>query len=302
MSLPQEVREKMVKYLQSSSTFHGEFKYPDWAFEFADRATCQTVEMPPVSGHPYTIYIYTAKNKKPDCPVHINIHGGGFSNPHQINDALWSAWLADQIQGMVVDVDYTLSGDAAWPTCLEQCRDAGRYTYAHCAQWGCDPKQISIGGYSAGGTLTMAVLMKAKETGEVPYCLGVNGYGPCELDMCEKDRPQQPEYWTTAEGRNFAFVDLLFDGDVEKSHDPYFAAANASDEQLTGLPPVLVISAGEDPFRFENERMALRLATLGNQVTVCRVVGARHGFIPHFMEHWNEGGRMIVKAIKAAAL
>lgn len=302
MSLSQETRKKMVTYLQSSSKFHGEFKYPDWAFEFAKQARQETVEMPPVNGHPYKLYIFTPDNKQPDCPVHINIHGGGFSNPHQINDSLWSAWLAHQIQGIVVDVDYTLSGDAPWPTPLEQCRDAGRYVYAHCTQWGCDPKRISMGGYSAGGALTMGVMMKAKETGEVPYCLAVNGYGPSELYQSEKDRPQEEEYWTTPEGRNFAFVDLLFDGDVEASKDPYFAAALAEDEQLTGLPPILVISAAGDQFRFENERLALRLATLGNEVTVCRVPGTVHGFIPHFMDHWEEGGKMIVKAIKAARL
>ena len=66
MSLSQETREKMVTYLQSSSKFHGEFKYPDWAFEFAKQARQETVEMPPVNGHPYKLYIFTPDNKPPN--------------------------------------------------------------------------------------------------------------------------------------------------------------------------------------------------------------------------------------------
>ena len=297
MALRPEVKAAMSAYLQGSAKYHGDFKYPAWAFEYAKLADEVKVDMPPVDGYPYKLSVFTAHNKAENGPLHVNIHGGGFSNPHQINDTLFSAWLADQIRGVVVDVDYTLSGEAAWPVCLDQCRDAGKYAYAHAAEWGCDPKRISIGGYSAGGTLTMGVLMKAKETGEVPYCLGVNGYGPTRLSFHEDQRPEGEEYWKTG-GRNFAFVDLLFDGEVEKSFDPYFSCAYASDEQLKGLPPVAIIAAGEDAFRKDNADLAQRLAYLGENVSFCCIKGAVHGFIPHFMDYWEEGGLLVAEAIK----
>lgn len=301
MSISAERRERMTKYLRSSSKFHGEFKYPEACYPFADLATQETVEMAPEDGFGYKIYIFTAKNRTPNCPVHINIHGGGFINPHQINDSLWSAWLADAIQGVVVDVDYTLSDVAPYPVCLNQCRAVGRYVYANCAKWDCDPKRISVGGYSAGGNLAVGVAMKAAETKECPYCLVVNGYGPSDLHYAAEDA-QKDEYWVTPAGRNVAFMELLTDGDPALSRDPYLCQDLATDEMLAGMPPVLICSAGECPFRFQNEEFGKRLASLGVEVTMKRFQGAVHGFIPHFMEHWQEGGELIVRAICSASL
>ena len=301
MSISPERREKMTKYLRGSSKFHGEFKYPEACYPFADLAVQETVEMPPEDGYGYKIYIFTAKNRTPNCPVHINIHGGGFVNPHQINDSLWSAWLADAIQGVVVDVDYTLSDEAPYPVCLDQCRAVGRYVYANCAKWDCDPKRISVGGYSAGGTLSVGVAMKAAQTGECPYCLVVNGYGPSDLSYEAKD-VEAEDYWVTPEGRNAAFMELLTDGDPELSLDPYLCQDRAPDELLAGMPRTVICAGGLCPFRFQNEAFGQRLASLGVEVTMRRFLGAVHGFIPHFMDHWEEGAELIVRAIRSASL
>lgn len=301
MSIDPERRDRMTKYLRASSKFHGEFKYPEACYPFADLATQQTVEMPPEDGFGYKIYIFTAKNRTSNCPVHINIHGGGFVNPHQINDSLWSAWLADAIQGVVVDVDYTLSDEAPYPVCLDQCRAVGRYVYAHCAEWDCDPKRISVGGYSAGGTLSIGVAMKAIETHECLYCLVVDGYAPSDLHY-EAEDTQKDEYWVTPEGRNVAFMELLTDGDPALSVDPYLCHDRASDDLLARMPRTVICAAGECPFRFQNEAFGKRLASLGVEVTMRRFLGAVHGFIPHFMEHWQEGAELIVRAIRTASL
>lgn len=292
----------MAAYLKGSSTFHGEFKYPEACYPFADLATSEHVTMPPEDGYGYQIDIYTAKNRAANCPVHINIHGGGFVCPHQINDSLWSAWLADAIQGVVVDVDYTLSDEAPWPVCMDQCRGVGRYVYAHCAQWGCDPKRISIGGYSAGGTLAVATAMKAAGNGECPYCLVVNGYGPSDMVSDLKAVAGEEDYWLRPEMRGTAFMDLLVDGDEELMRDPYLYQESAPDEVLAKLPRVVICAAGECPFRFQNEAFGHRLASLGVEVTMRRFPGAVHGFIPHFMDHWQEGAELIVRSILSASL
>ena len=56
-------------------------------------------------------YIFTAKNRTKNCPVHINVHGGGFVRPHVLRDEIYSAKVADAIQGIVVDVDYSLEAN-----------------------------------------------------------------------------------------------------------------------------------------------------------------------------------------------
>lgn len=298
-----ERKAKMGAYLKGSTKFHGEFKYPEECYPFADLATCEGVDMPPVDGFGYHIDIYTAKNRTPNCPVHINVHGGGFVCPHQINDSLWSAWLADAIGGVVVDVnDYTLSDEAPWPTAMNQVREVGKYVYAHCVDWDCDAKRISIGGYSAGGTISTAVAMKAAETGECPYCLLVNGYGPVDMRFDLKSLADRENYWLDPAMRGAAFMDLLVGGDEALMMDPYLYQAGASDDVLAKLPRTVIITAGTCGFRFQDEEFGRRLASLGVEVTMKRFLGADHGFIPHFMDHWQEGAELIARSIRSAGL
>ena len=216
---------------------------------------------------------------------------------------LRGALAAKSAQGVVVDVnDYTLSDEAPWPVCLDQCRAVGRYVYAHCQEWGCDPKRISVGGYSAGGVLAVAVAMKAAQNGECPYCLVVNGYGPTDIVCDIKAVADKDEYWLDPSMRNVAFMDLLADGDEELMRDPYLWQAGAPDELLAGLPPVVICSGGECPFREQDEEFGRRLASLGVEVTMRRFLGAVHGFIPHFMDHWQEGAELIARSIRTAGL
>ncbi|MBQ7860104.1 MAG: alpha/beta hydrolase [Faecalibacterium sp.] len=301
MPLSAETRAIMARDMQSNRKFDGETDIPVECRGFGELATCETVEMPAVLGWPYKLYIFTAQNAVPNCPVHINIHGGGFLIGHMPNDSLWSAWLADRINGIVVDVDYTTTEYASHPVAMEQCRDAARYTYAHCAEWNADPKRISMGGYSAGGTLTMGVAMQIKDTVECPLCLLVNGYGPGDMRY-QPEETQVPEFWKTQQHRGAGFGVLIADDDPAVLEQPELYHLGASDEQLRGLPATLILSAEKCGFRFQNEELGKRLASLGVEVTMKRYPDTVHGFIPHFMAHWEEAADLIVRAIKGASL
>ena len=74
--------------------------------------------------------------------------------------------------------------------------------------------------------------------------------------------------------------------------------AFAPDELLSAMPRTLIISAGQCDLRFEDERFGMKLVSLGVEVTMRRVPGAKHGFIPHFMEHWREGAGLIVSMLR----
>ena len=300
MALSPELRARMAREMLSNRTFDGDTDIPAECRGFGFLADMETVERPAVSGWTYKLYIFRAKNRGENCPVHINVHGGGFLIGHMPNDALWCAWLADQIQGIVVDVDYTTTEFAPYPVFLDQTRDAARYTYAHCRGWGGDYKRISMGGYSAGGTITIACGMYAKENRECPYCLLVDGYGPADMRYDEKAVMEVPEYWKTQEHRGAAFGVLLSDDDAALLSDPYLYPLGAPDAMFEGFPPTLILAAGRCPFRFQNERLGAKLAAVGVEVTMKRFPDTDHGFIPHFMPHWREAADLIVRAIRAS--
>lgn len=288
-------------YTPSPASFHGAFKYPEECYKFIDLADKKTLEMPAVDGHTYKAYVFTDKEKESNSPVHVNIHGGGWITPHQINDELFSAWLARQIHGVVVDLDYTLSDEAPWPVAFDQAYDMMKYVYAHCKEWDCDEKRISVGGYSAGGQLAQSIGLKAGQTGEIPICLVVNGYGPVDMKTDPLDKVGSYQRMMPVD-RERLFTELLLDGDNYLKGNPYVSPAYASDEMLATMPRTLICTAGECNFRFEDEEFGRRPASLGVEVTMRRFLGACHGFIPHFMEHWQEGADLIVRCIKDARL
>lgn len=305
MALTSQRYQEMLDYLSGSKseTMTASVSYGEEQFAYLGLADMETVARGPVSGFEYTCYVFRAKNCTTNCPVHINIHGGGFFYGHKENDAMYSAYLADKIEGIVVDLDYKTSADhATWPIPMEQCYDAAKWVCASCEDWGADKKRVSIGGYSAGATLSAAVTLKAAQTKEFELCLQVLGYG-----LVDSNTP--PQYKVNGfmphmmpVHRMNAFSELLTNGCPEVATDPLLSPVYASDELLATLPRTLIINAGKCDFRFENERFGARLVSLGVDVTMRRVLDAKHGFIPHFMDHWRQGADLIVSIIRSTSL
>ena len=303
MPLTPELRARMARDMQSNRKFDGDTDILPEYRAFADLAVMETVERPAVCGWPYKLYIFTAKDKKPGSPLHINIHGGGWVIGHMPNDTLWSAWLAQQIGGVVVDVDYTTTEYASFPVPLEQALDAARYAFDHVQAWDCDPKRVSCGGYSAGGHLTMTHVITANMRGEkLPYALLINGYGPNDVKYDDSVVKTVPEYWKTQQYRNVGFGVLMTDDNAEMMNDPASDFMAAPEEALAALPPTMILGAAQDAFRFQNLEQGKRLAALGVEVTMKIFPDTFHGFIPHLMPHWQEAGKLIVQRIMTTSL
>ncbi len=301
MSLTKEERVTMARDMKSNRKFDGDTDIPVECRKFADLTDKETIERPKINGWPYKLYIHTAKNRTRNCPVHINIHGGGWVIGHMPNDTLWSAWLANQIRGIVVDVDYTTTEFAPYSVAFEQCLDAARFVFAYISDWDGDPKRVSVGGYSAGGQLAISIAVTSQMRNEyLPFCLLINGYGPNDMRYDEYAAKACPEYWKTQEFRGAGFGVLLSDDNAALMESPILDFLCAPDEVLASLPPTMIIGASDDPFHLQNLEQGKRLAALGVEVTMKVYPDTFHGFIPHFMKHWEEAGSLIVRGIKAA--
>jgi acetyl esterase len=301
MSLSREERQRWLDAIENSASIHGGMTFPEYAYSFPRLCDTKILSMPAVDGFGHAVHFHEAKNRSKPCPVHINIHGGGFIRPHMENDSMYSAFLADAIRGIVLDIDYTTSDKAPWPVAFDQCYALGEYAKARCAEWEADPKRLSMGGYSAGGVLTAGVALKAARTRDFDLCLQVLGYAPMnsKIDPRYKAGIRCP---MMSLERGLAFSILYFDGDESCETNPYSSPSYATDEMLAALPPALIITAGRCDFRFEGEEYAARLARQGVEVTVKRFPGAGHGFIPHFQEGWDGAARLIARTIRSAGL
>jgi acetyl esterase/lipase len=71
----------------------------------------------------------------------------------------------------------------------------------------------------------------------------------------------------------------LYAPDAKTRDNPYVSPLRASKEQLTGLPPALVITAENDPLRDEGEAYARKLKEAGVDVTAVRYNSMIHDFV-----------------------
>lgn len=237
MPLTEQRKKELFEVLDRTSPRPKNAPAPEYPQEYKDflKLSEEEILTREADGYSYTLYIYRAKNREKNCPIHINIHGGGFVAPHAPCDSMFSSYLAHEIGGIVVDLDYTTSREASWPVAFDQCYDAAQYTFDQCEAWGGDKGRISIGGYSAGGALTAGIALKSGESGDFRLCLQVLGYPPLDNlihPLYKKDGYRR----VLAAERELAFTELYFGGDKEGMACPYGSPVYASDEQLRLVP------------------------------------------------------------------
>lgn len=296
MALTKERYEELIQII--GANVH---KYPEYTEEiksFPSLVNRKTLEME-AAGHPFKVYINTPHNMSEKAPMFINIHGGGWWKGHLDNDVYFAAWLADAIGGVVFDLDYTTSVTAPWPVMFEQCQAAVEYALSHVEALGCDPARVSIGGYSAGGHITVGLMNVYSRKGKSPFALDVQCYSPLNLSFRPVDE-NASEAEQRGRLRGNAMEELARGGDDALFEDMDFNVYLTPDELLANYPTTLIITAGKCGFRFEDEAFGVRLAAQGVETTIKRFPEAIHGFIPHFAGCWQEAAELMVKHIVAA--
>jgi len=188
--------------------------------------------------------------------------------------------LAKHTPCMVVSVGYRLAPEYPFPAAPEDCYAAICWVAEHAHAINADPQRIAVGGDSAGGNLAAVTALMARDRGGPELCFQVIIYG--ETDYYE---PGTPSYATYANGYGLSRDDMAWFwkqylvGEEDALH-PYAVPLRAQD--LSNLPPALIITAEYDPVRDEAELYARRLQTAGIPVQLSRYDGMIHGFFRMF--------------------
>ena len=242
---------------------------------------------------PVRVIFTKAKDAEAGCPVHINMHGGGFVQKQSEQDDLYCAHVAAEIHGIVVDIDYAVSLDHPFPMGFDQSYEITKLVAEQCAHWGGDPRKLSIGGHSAGGCLAAAIALKAAKTKDFQLCLQVLDYAATEsYSSVAKD-----------DEINFSKVfGLLYaDGDVELLKNPYVSPYYASDEELIDQPKTVIVGPKMCPFYTVNIEFGRRLVEAGTEVNFKTFANSPHGFTIHLNGEWREAQDYIIQAILDAS-
>jgi acetyl esterase/lipase len=175
--------------------------------------------------------------------------------------------FARELGVTVAAVDYRLAPEHPYPASLEDCYAALTWLAALPAV---DPARVAIGGASAGGGLTAALALLARDRGEVTPVLQLLAYPM--LDDRSASGPENPNYrmWSPKSNR-FGWAAYLGNADPN-------IAVPARHEDLSGLPPAWIGVGTHDLFHDEDVAYAERLTAAGVPCQVEVVPGAFHGF------------------------
>ncbi|MFF5338444.1 alpha/beta hydrolase [Streptomyces sp. NPDC013181] len=211
-------------------------------------------------------------------PVILYIHGAGwvFGNAHT-HDRLVRE-LAVGANAAVVFPEYDLSPEARYPVAIEQNYAVAQWIVAEGAGKGLDATRIAVAGDSVGGNMTAALTLMAKERGGIPLVQQVLFYPVTDANFDTASYHQFAEgYFLRRDGMQW-FWDQYTTDEADRAQITA-SPLRATTEQLTGLPPALVITGEADVLRDEGEAYANKLRQAGVPVTAVRFQGVIHDFV-----------------------
>ncbi|MEE1810324.1 alpha/beta hydrolase [Streptomyces sp. BE133] len=211
-------------------------------------------------------------------PVILYIHGAGwvFGNAHT-HDRLVRE-LAVGANAAVVFPEYDLSPEARYPVAIEQNYAVAKWVVQQGASKNLDGSRLAVAGDSVGGNMTAALTLMAKERGDIPLVQQVLFYPVTDANFDTGSYHQFAEgYFLRRDGMQW-FWDQYTTDEADRAQITA-SPLRATTEQLTGLPPALVITGEADVLRDEGEAYANKLREAGVPVTAVRFQGIIHDFV-----------------------
>ena len=102
------------------------------------------------------------------APGILWIHGGGYAVGMAGMVFMSRAKrLVTEYGAVVISPEYRLAGKTPYPAALEDCYASLTFLRDHAEELGCNPDKLMVGGESAGGGLTIALCMYARDWGDV---------------------------------------------------------------------------------------------------------------------------------------
>lgn len=211
-------------------------------------------------------------------PGFVNFHGGGMIVGHRSWETARVVDIVAEHRVVAVNVEYRLAPENPFPAGVEDCYAAFAWTHAHASELGIDSDRIIVGGGSAGGGLTAAVALMARDrkgpemAGQLLLCpmidntnttvssLQYDGIGTWQREM-------NLLAWSCVLGDELAF---------SAEAPAYAAPARAID--VSGLPSAYIEVGEAEMFRDEDTEYALRIWAAGGQAELHVWGGGAHGF------------------------
>ena len=230
--------------------------------------------------------------------VLVYYHGGGWVLGSIDEYDTVARKLAERTSCAVVLVEYRLAPEHRYPAAVDDSYAALRWVGNHLSDIAGQEVPLIVAGDSAGGNLAAVMAVRARDHSGPPIALQVLIYPVTDADF---NRPSyidpENQLLLTRDGMIWFWDHYLPDPSLRTQPD----ASPLHTENLSGLPPAVIITAEHDVLRDEGEAYSSRLQEANVPVDIQRIAGQMHGFFTLLLLQGSElGYQHIVKAVKAS--
>jgi acetyl esterase len=233
----------------------------------------ENLEIAGGDGQKMQLRIYVPEGSGP-FPVLVWVHGGSFvRGTLDMFDAGRRTFT--KVSGcVVVAVDQRLSPEAQFPAPLNDAYAAMTWTFQHAHEFGGNPALTGIAGESSGSNIAAALAIKDRDLGK-PRLKFQMLLMPLVDAHCDTRSMNDLAEGYLLTKRQLLWAYEQYAPGVDRN-DPLLSPLLSND--LSGLPPAVIVTIEFDPVRDEGEQYARKLAQAGVPVLSARIPGMVHHF------------------------
>ena len=224
----------------------------------------------------FRVKIYRPASESGDLPAMLYIHGGGYvTGSPDVFDGQMAKFI-ERRPCVIVAPAYRNALVKPYPAALDDCYDTLLWMRDNDGELGIDASRFMIAGHSAGGGLTAAVTLKARDTKDVRIAFQMPLY-----PMIDDRQPTDPARhidvpgWDT-KANAFGWGSYLKDLHQRKAEIPAYAAP-ARNTDYSDFPPTITFVGEYEPFYWETVDYAHRLKAAGIDVAFKVYERCTHG-------------------------
>jgi acetyl esterase/lipase len=223
------------------------------------------------------VRIYRPREAAGELPLMLYIHGGGYimGCPEMTND-FYERFIETR-PCVIVAPDYRKAWTKPFPAGLDDCYDTLLWAIGNADDLGIRRRKVIVAGHSAGGGLTAAVTLKARDQGDVDIAFQMPFY-----PMIDDRQPSDPAreihtpVWDTTMNR-IGWGSYLADLQRQQAEIPAYAAP-ARNADYSGFPPTITFVGTLEPFFWETRAYVEALRAADVDVAYKEYEGCFHAF------------------------
>jgi acetyl esterase/lipase len=223
------------------------------------------------------VRVYKPLSVTRELPVMLYLHGGGYAlTVPEMSHPIIESFIQER-ECIVVAPEYRRSLEEPYPAAIDDCYDTLKWVAENAQSLGVRDDQIIVAGHSAGGGLTAAISLMARDRKEVNIAFQMPIYPMIDDRMTTESASDNNAPVWNSKLNSFAW-DLYLKRLKENGEPIPSYAAPSRETDYSELPPTATFVGDLEPFRDETIEYVNNLRAVGVPVKFELFEGCFHGF------------------------